>query len=383
MKRLVLLSFVFSFQLQCFNCFTFRSFGYNHVTNQALLAKTSKQSESLDALNAEREKLLSVSASEELERTKARLQKMSFQKGSSSGPTSDSIDQENDPYFSERQELYQLFIRESANALKGKLQAFKLKTNGRKPDLANRMVQHTLEQRHPELLESHDEDDHDEQIKDNQKSDQSKKGEEDEGSIILTSFASISPLSLSAGTALGAAKIHKPTPIQSKAIPKIVGGENVILHAETGSGKTLAYLLPITEYLHSTVAKQKAESGEKKEPILLLMTPSRELASQVAGVAEVLAPEGCVRLVTEPTDLSDDLGRGEVEKGEVDVYGGRKERKSSKRGKQVGRIIVGSAKSIMVSLYGSNKLPAPPTPKPAAKAFLRSVRWVVLDEVGK
>lgn len=63
-----------------------------------------------------------------------------------------------------------------------------------------------------------------------------------------------------------------PTPIQSKAIPLIVNGEDLIGCAETGTGKTAAFLLPIIQNL----------SAQKRPGIrVLVLAPTRELALQI------------------------------------------------------------------------------------------------------
>jgi len=67
-----------------------------------------------------------------------------------------------------------------------------------------------------------------------------------------------------------------PTPIQSKAIPVLLEGRDLIGVAETGTGKTLAYLLPFFEKI------KKGESDAQG----LVICPTRELAIQVAGEAE-------------------------------------------------------------------------------------------------
>ncbi len=66
-----------------------------------------------------------------------------------------------------------------------------------------------------------------------------------------------------------------PTPIQTKAIPVLLEGHDLIGVAETGTGKTLAFLLPM---FHSF------RSGEQ-DPQGLVICPTRELAIQVAGEA--------------------------------------------------------------------------------------------------
>ena len=63
-----------------------------------------------------------------------------------------------------------------------------------------------------------------------------------------------------------------PTPIQIKAIPMILSGEDVIGCAETGTGKTAAFLLPIIQNLCS-----KTRPGIR----VLVLAPTRELALQI------------------------------------------------------------------------------------------------------
>ncbi|MFX1323040.1 MAG: DEAD/DEAH box helicase, partial [Promethearchaeota archaeon] len=46
--------------------------------------------------------------------------------------------------------------------------------------------------------------------------------------------------------------INSPTPVQKKAIPLILKGQNVMAQAKTGSGKTLAFVLPIFERLEGS-----------------------------------------------------------------------------------------------------------------------------------
>ncbi|OMJ22506.1 Pre-mRNA-processing ATP-dependent RNA helicase PRP5, partial [Smittium culicis] len=69
----------------------------------------------------------------------------------------------------------------------------------------------------------------------------------------------------------------KPTPIQAQAIPAILQGRDVIGVAKTGSGKTLAFLLPMIRHIK---AQRPLESMEG--PIGMIMTPTRELAVQIA-----------------------------------------------------------------------------------------------------
>ena len=66
-----------------------------------------------------------------------------------------------------------------------------------------------------------------------------------------------------------------PTPVQAAAIPAALDGRDVLASAQTGTGKTAAFMLPALHRL-STLKK-----GPKGAPRVLVLTPTRELASQV------------------------------------------------------------------------------------------------------
>lgn len=72
--------------------------------------------------------------------------------------------------------------------------------------------------------------------------------------------------------------ITKPTEIQSACIPQILAGKNVIGGAKTGSGKTAAFALPILKTLAEDIYG----------PFALVLTPTRELALQIAEQFQVL-----------------------------------------------------------------------------------------------
>jgi len=80
---------------------------------------------------------------------------------------------------------------------------------------------------------------------------------------------------------------QNPTPIQDKAIPHALLGQDVVGLAETGTGKTAAFLIPLID----KVMKQKGER-------VLVMAPTRELAVQIekelAGFARGLGFRGMV-----------------------------------------------------------------------------------------
>ncbi|MFT5162814.1 MAG: ATP-dependent RNA helicase RhlE [Alteromonadaceae bacterium] len=68
------------------------------------------------------------------------------------------------------------------------------------------------------------------------------------------------------------------TPIQQQAIPVIRTGVDLLATAQTGTGKTAAFTLPIIDALGKIVAN---ESSSKPTLRALILTPTRELASQV------------------------------------------------------------------------------------------------------
>src|SRR6266404_6487063 len=63
----------------------------------------------------------------------------------------------------------------------------------------------------------------------------------------------------------------EPTPIQLRAIPLIMAGQDVIGSAQTGTGKTAAFALPILMKLEC----------HQPHTRLLILEPTRELAAQV------------------------------------------------------------------------------------------------------
>jgi ATP-dependent RNA helicase RhlE len=77
--------------------------------------------------------------------------------------------------------------------------------------------------------------------------------------------------------ALTAAGYVEPTPIQAQAIPYAMAGKDVQGIAQTGTGKTAAFALPI---LHRLLTERKHPG--KKGTRVLVMSPTRELASQIA-----------------------------------------------------------------------------------------------------
>ncbi len=72
---------------------------------------------------------------------------------------------------------------------------------------------------------------------------------------------------------------QEPTAIQQSAIPAILNGSDIRASAQTGTGKTAAFLLP-------SLHKMTQEAQKGRGPRVLVLTPTRELALQVAQEAD-------------------------------------------------------------------------------------------------
>ncbi|MCJ1377457.1 ATP-dependent RNA helicase [Xylographa soralifera] len=108
--------------------------------------------------------------------------------------------------------------------------------------------------------------------------------EDDEADISAWASLQLSSQTLSSLAKLG---FTEPTPIQSASIPEILNGHDVVGKASTGSGKTLAFGIPILEhYLRTgrdTAADEQSKgSGRNIPPVALILSPTRELAHQLA-----------------------------------------------------------------------------------------------------
>lgn len=79
--------------------------------------------------------------------------------------------------------------------------------------------------------------------------------------------------------ALDDLKFHAPSPVQEQTIPLLLQGRDVIGQAQTGTGKTAAFAIPILQRL----------LPEQNTPQALILTPTRELAIQVAEHFEALS----------------------------------------------------------------------------------------------
>jgi ATP-dependent RNA helicase DeaD len=136
---------------------------------------------------------------------------------------------------------------------------------------------------------------------------------------------------------LQALGFENPTEIQEKAIPLVLEGHDILGQSQTGTGKTAAYSLPILEQIDTKNPNVQA----------LILTPTRELAQQVAEALKDFSTERRLYILT--------------------VYGGQsieRQIRSLERGVQV---VVGTPGRV-IDLLERKKL------------VLDSLRWAVLDE---
>ncbi|KAG9511098.1 putative ATP-dependent RNA helicase DDX17, partial [Fragariocoptes setiger] len=80
-------------------------------------------------------------------------------------------------------------------------------------------------------------------------------------------------------------RLSEPTPIQEKTLPISMRQRDVVGVARTGSGKTLAFVIPSILHVVRHRATQNITSRfQKRDPCVLILSPTRELASQTAKV---------------------------------------------------------------------------------------------------
>ena len=98
-------------------------------------------------------------------------------------------------------------------------------------------------------------------------------------------FSSL-PLSDKTKNALELLTFTRMTQIQSMTIPSLLVGKDLIGAAKTGSGKTLAFLIPVIELLHKSQFSTRNGTGA------IIISPTRELAMQIYGVARDIYSNG-------------------------------------------------------------------------------------------
>src|SRR5436190_7836583 len=99
----------------------------------------------------------------------------------------------------------------------------------------------------------------------------------------------LSPGLLRAGAQQG---YTEPTPVQQQAIPLVLEGRDVLAGAQTGTGKTAAFVLPMVQRLHAS-----RPAGPRVIRALIL-TPTRELALQVAESVRTYGSQNPIRSTT-------------------------------------------------------------------------------------
>ncbi|WP_205888759.1 DEAD/DEAH box helicase [Pseudomonas frederiksbergensis] len=102
------------------------------------------------------------------------------------------------------------------------------------------------------------------------------------------SFASLG-LSEALVRAIEAAGYTEPTPVQQRAIPAVLQGRDLMVAAQTGTGKTGGFALPILERLFPNGHPDKSQRHGPRQPRVLVLTPTRELAAQVHESFKVYA----------------------------------------------------------------------------------------------
>jgi ATP-dependent RNA helicase DeaD len=176
----------------------------------------------------------------------------------------------------------------------------------------------------------------------------------DPATVNLSGFSrfGLRPELLSALEAIG---FHTPSPIQKAAIPELMLGRDLVGQARTGTGKTAAFGLPLLHCLDPA----------ERRPQALVLTPTRELALQVA---EALA------------SFSAQLPRVRV----LALYGGadfREQMLQLRRGVQV---VVGTPGRVMdhmrqgtLDLSGLTTLVLDEADEMLRMGFIESVEWVL------
>lgn len=107
--------------------------------------------------------------------------------------------------------------------------------------------------------------------------------------------------------ALDALDYETPTPIQSRAIPPVLEGRDILGIAQTGTGKTAAFALPILQQLGASEPRRGARA--------LVLAPTRELAIQIADGFKAYGARTGLRLAVvfggaSPRGQIDQLRRG-------------------------------------------------------------------------
>ena len=97
------------------------------------------------------------------------------------------------------------------------------------------------------------------------------------------------PISDALKKSVAAMGLKTATPVQTASMPPLLAGKDVVAKARTGTGKTVAFLLPTLQRLGTT------ERTGKGQIRALVLSPTRELAAQIAEAAASLTAGGPLR----------------------------------------------------------------------------------------
>ncbi|CAH8291585.1 unnamed protein product, partial [Heterobilharzia americana] len=95
---------------------------------------------------------------------------------------------------------------------------------------------------------------------------------------------------------------RKPTDIQQAVIPLVFAKKCIIVHAKTGSGKTAAFAIPILNDL-----LQEKQLAAYQATTVVVLAPTRELCSQVAGNIKSLCKYAAKSILSVDISLSHDI----------------------------------------------------------------------------
>ena len=204
-------------------------------------------------------------------------------------------------------------------------------------------------------------------------------------------FANL-PISSRTGRAINEQGWEEPTRIQALALPALLRGDDVVGLAQTGSGKTAAFTIPLIEAINPKTRGIQA----------LVLTPTRELASQVAGDLATLSKYGRVRPVVlcggtaigpqikalkdpatsvavgTPGRILDHLQRGTLKLGSVSYLVLDEADRMLDMGfaPDVGRILSKTPSSRQTALFSATM---PETIRGMVKKHMRSPKWLAVE----
>jgi len=153
-------------------------------------------------------------------------------------------------------------------------------------------------------------------------------------------------LNLSAALQKGVSAMgyEEATPIQAQAIPVGLQGRDIVGCAQTGTGKTAAFLLPALERL------LRDGKTKTKNPRVLVLEPTRELAIQITAEAQELADHTSLHIIA--------------------VYGGASIRKQTRKLRQGADVVVATPGRLLDHMRRKN-------------VSLRDIEVLVLDEADR